>query len=454
MPLRSNSRARARLTVPLTLLCTWGVGSATADTRVTRILSIPVSKSQLSVQQTPIDTFDGRVYTANIEPGRNGDSADTSLSTRVRQGTRESDGSFTWRTFSVDDRTAANPYHTAPAIGVDRTGRVHVAYNMHNLPWQYQRTEASHDLASFRFRGQEIGKAEIDRAFYRNKTDFPTLGKAEIPGNQISYPAFFRNRSGELYLSYRFAARPDRAFADRSMSGGVARYDVASQGWTGVGGRLTLGRNDFARHPDAADEVAAVAESLGWTVYLPDLLFDADDNLHMQFFWRSGTAGRDLTRPCYVTLRSDGRFVDPDGRDRGETLGAGDCGNMGFSNSDSFFSIANSAMSREGVPHVLLSPMGERRQILRLDGSRWVREKAPWGATEIFFDRYDTLWAVASGIRLLRRPSGASEWELVHSNRGGGDCHPRAVVDESGTTAFLHTHSCDGKQVNLYEIEL
>nr|MBX2884182.1 hypothetical protein [Granulosicoccus sp.] len=48
------------------------IGSEVGD--VVKILeNLPVSKAQLTTQQTSINTRDGYVYTANIEPGPNGD---------------------------------------------------------------------------------------------------------------------------------------------------------------------------------------------------------------------------------------------------------------------------------------------------------------------------------------------------------------------------------------------
>jgi len=60
-----------------------------AEQTTAAILSnLPVSSSQLNVQQSPVDTAHGYVYTANIEPGPNGDVKGTDLHTILRKGTQ------------------------------------------------------------------------------------------------------------------------------------------------------------------------------------------------------------------------------------------------------------------------------------------------------------------------------------------------------------------------------
>jgi len=440
---------------PILVSAAFVAAPASADgPSVRRLLSVEVSQAQQMVQQTPIDTRDGYLYTANIEPGPNGDSDDTTLRTVLRQGKRGWDGRFDWTSVELESRTMADPYHTAPAIGIDRGGHVHVAYNMHNTPWQYARSEEPHDIRSIAFRGQVMTRELIDRAFYANKTSFPTLGTGEIPGNLVTYPAFVRDRTGELHVSYRFAARPARGFTERTFSGGVARYDLASRSWRAIGGAETLSENDFDPRPDVPSESISIAGQQHWTVYHPDLAFDSANRLHATFFWRPGRGGGDLSRPCHVIVQADGTFIDAKGRTLDPPLRPSDCGNMGFSDWRSFYTIAAFKTSNAGVPHALLSPRGESRQILRLEGTTWVREPAPYGATEIFFDADDTLYAIASGLRILRRRAGDVDWELIHRTPGGGDCYPRAVVDEEKRNAYIHTQSCDLERVNIYAIDL
>ena len=53
-----------------------------------------------------------------------------------------------------------NKYHTQASIGIDKLGHIHVAYNMHNTPWQYSISEYSENIESFIFFGQEVSMAQ------------------------------------------------------------------------------------------------------------------------------------------------------------------------------------------------------------------------------------------------------------------------------------------------------
>jgi len=130
-----------------------------------------------------------------------------------------------------DTRTLLDPYHTQPSLAFDRNGYLHVAYNMHNLPWQYVVSHQPYDVRQFDFNGQSVTLSQLDALRLSNKTHYPDVGKAQIPGNQITYPAFFKNRAGDLYLTYRYALRPARAWEERARAAGVARYDADNRTW-------------------------------------------------------------------------------------------------------------------------------------------------------------------------------------------------------------------------------
>jgi len=416
-----------------------------------------VSTSQLMVQQTPVDTQHGYVYTANIEHGANGDENSTNLHTVVRQGVQNDDGSWSWSQTLVEDRTVHNQWHTAPSVVADTEGYVHVAYNMHNYPWQYKRSQTPHSIDDFEFRGQAITKAEIDRSKFENKTSFQTNGHADIPGNQITYPAFFKDRNRNIYATYRFAAKPRRSFEQRTMSGGIASYDTQLKSWRAIGGQLQVTEGtDYTAHADAPSAPTSLASDTGWTVYHPRLMFGPGNELHVNWFFRNGIAGAELSKPCYAKSMDTYAFTDAAGSSITLPRNSDDCGNVGYANSQSFYSVGNSAMDASGKPHIVLSPIGGVRQIVSYDNNsgQWTREDTPNNATEIFFDAYDNLWAIATGIRVMVRLSGSSDWNTVYTDPDGGNCFPKVSVNETGDTAFVHTHACDQKSVTIYGVRL
>jgi hypothetical protein len=187
-------------------------------------------------------------------------------------------------------------------------------------------------------------------------------------------------------------------------------------------------------------------------------MFGPANELHVNWFFRQGIAGAELTRPCYVKTHSQNlqSFTDASGEGVSLPMAAEDCGNMGYPDSQEFYSIGNSAMDNHGKPYVVLSPIGESRKLLSYDGSsgQWQREDTPDNATEIFFDADNNLWAVASGIRIMVRLDGSTSWNTVYSDPQANACFPKVSVNETGDTAFVHTHACDQKSITIYAVRL
>jgi len=424
---------------------------------VTKILTdLPVSTSQTNVQQSPIDVSGRYLYTANIEPGPNGDSKGVRLRTILRQGQQRGDNSWEWKNVTVDDRTLYDRWHSAPSVAVDKSGEIHVAYNMHNFPWQYKKSERAHDISSMVFKGQQITDAELKLAEEKNRTRFPTLGSAAIPGNQITYPAFYKDRNNDLYVSYRFAAAPKRAFFERIMSTGIAKYNANNRSWSAIGARLTPNDGDFDKDSGSPDAAMPFAGKQGWTSYIPKVVFSKQNNMIVSMFWRSGIADRQIAMPCVVRSISNNDVVDMKGGSISLPVQPEQCGNVGIPNSREFYSIGSFAIDNEDNPYLLMSPTEGSRFISRYSASqqRWIEEKAPEAATEIFFDNDNNLYAVASGIKIFKRSGVSSAWEKIYDENSPKYCYPKVVVDKSGKNAFIHTQSCDEKHITIYGLRL
>ena len=424
---------------------------------VTKILTdLPVSTSQTNVLQSSVDSNGRYLYTANIEPGPNGDSTGVSLRTVLRQGYQRSDNSWEWKSVIVDDRTMHNRWHTAPSVAVDKTGAIHVAYNMHNFPWQYKKSDRAHDITSMEFKGQQISDAELIMADKHNRTRFPTLGSAAIPGNQITYPAFYKDKNDELYISYRFAAAPKRKFSERVMSTGIAVYDTNSRAWTSIGAKHNHSEGDFKQDTASPDAAISFAGKRGWTSYLPRVVFNKQNDMFVSMFWRDGVAGRQVSMPCVVRSISRNDVVDMKGGSISLPIQPEQCGNIGVSNSKEFYSIGSFAIDNEDNPYLLLSPTQGSRFISRYSSvqHRWITEEAPHGATEIFFDNDNNMYAIASGITIFKRSSIDADWQKIYSENAAKNCYPKVKTDASGKNAFVHTQSCDEKHVTIYGLRL
>ncbi len=424
---------------------------------VSKILTdLPVSTSQTNVQQSSIDSSGRYLYTANVEPGPNGDAIGVPLRTVLRQGYQRSDNSWEWKSIIVDDRTMHNRWHTAPSVAVDKTGAIHVAYNMHNLPWQYKKSDRAHDITSMAFKGQQITDTELKLVEEKNQTRFPTLGSAAIPGNQITYPAFYKDKNDDLYVTYRFAAAPKRSFSERAMSTGIAFYDSNSRVWSSIGAKYNHSDGDFDSHADAPGAAIPFAGKRGWTSYLPKVVFSKQNNMIVSMFWRDGVAGRQVTMPCVVRTISRNDVVDMKGGSMSLPIQPEQCGNLGIAGDKAFYSIGSFAIDSEDNPYLLLSPTEGSRFISRYSAAeqRWIEEEAPEGATEIFFDKDNNMYAIASGIKIFKRTNVNAEWQKIYSEGSTRNCYPKVKMDASGKNAFIHTQSCDEKHITIYGLRL
>jgi len=431
------------------------IGSSVGD--VSKVLeNLTVSTSQTNVQQTPLAVANGFLFTANIEHGPNGDKNSYDLLTVLRKGHQTNDGSWEWESTVVEDRTIHDKWHTAPSVAVDKTGNIHVVYNLHNFPWQYKRSTNALDINSLEFKGQYVTDEEIRRAKEENKTSFPTLGKADIPGNQVTYPAFFKDHNNDLYVSYRFAATPKQSFSDRTMSAGVSVYNAVTQTWTAIGGDISLTSADYQNDSNAGNTATAIAAKRGWTSYHPRLVFDQNNRMFVNWFWRAGTAGAKITRPCLLYTDNRLDFKDASGTSVSMPAEPDDCSNVGYSNSTEFYSVGNTTINSLGEPHMLLSPESGSRQILHYDTntSTWIREDSPSNATEIFFDDEDNLWAISSGIRIFLRQAGQNSWTTIYDDSSSNNCYPKAELDQTKSYAFIHAESCDSKSISIYGLRL
>ncbi|MDB4224437.1 BNR repeat-containing protein [Granulosicoccus sp.] len=431
------------------------IGSAMGD--VVKILdALQVSRSQVNTQMTPIANANGFVYIANIEHGLNGDEDGVTLHTVVRQGRQNTMGVWSWESVLVEDRTVFDEWHTAPSIEVDRDGQVHIVYNMHNIPWQYKRTTEPHDIQSFEFRGQYVSQEQINTWKFDNSTTFPSFGYADIPGTQITYPRFEKDPNGELYIAYRFASRPKRSWPERTFGAGLAEYSRADQVWTAIGEPLDVTLEDYDFHPDAPVTSTPFAAKTGWTVYHPSLVFDNQIGMGVLMLWRSGTAGATTSKPCFAWSDNKLDFETLGGVPLSLPLQPEDCSNLGFADSDSFYNIADSEMDSLGNIYLILDPVGKPSVLLSYKAStgQWQEEESPAGATEIFLDSDDKLWAVASGPTLHMRASISSSWQEVYSNTGSPQCYPRASVSSDGSIAFIHTHNCNRQDISVFAVRL
>jgi len=449
---------RCLVLILITPICT-NVFSGNSDSKfelVTILDSIEVSESQKIAQQTPIDTFNNAVYIANIEAGRAGDIDGIELNTVVRKGVETADGSWAWSETVVDSNTVHDPWHTSPAIGIDDQGYIHIAYNMHNYPWQYSVSKSPEDISGFKFRGDKMSLKEKKQAKFDNKTSFKDMGYADIPGNQITYPAFYKDNQGGLYITYRFAAKPARPYKQRTMSSAIAKYDSSSQAWQSIGGELQLSEDDYKTSFFRKTIIPrALASQTGWTSYHPRLAFGPEARLNVNWFWREGTAGEKLERPCFVYSNDHTTFQKYDGSKQALPASSSDCSNINIDNAQTFYTAGSFTVDSKGTPYILLSPTESEREIYTLKDGHWSVEESPNQATELFVDANDALWAISTGLNIFKRDSVNAPWIEVHKSDTRAQCHAKVALNDAKNTAYIYTQACGKKNtVSVFRLNL
>lgn len=394
------------------------------------------SQGDVSVFSTPVDAQSGQIAVAlvtdadaNTTPGY--------LNTVVRQG-KKVGSVWQWQTTTLDSHTLLDPYHTQPSLVFDRNGYIHVAYNMHNLPWQYAISEQPYDASRFVFHGQAVSKRELDALRLENKTHYPDRGQALIPGNQITYPAFFKNRSGDLFISYRYAMRPARAWEGRSPAAGIARFDDETWTWQPVGGSVALSEGDAVHTGATAPTTTAFAYDAGYVPYLVALTFDADNAMHAVWTWwnkASGQSGGVNVLPSYR------KVADPT---QPTTVASAASNRIAVWPAATTFNTAKSiAIAANGDVLAILEPQGQNRKLIRRNqatGAWSAPVDTPNSASKIMVDRDGNEWLFASGLNLFKRIPGGN-WSRPF-RIGTGLCDPRPVYSETEHSFYILAKTC------------
>lgn len=407
------------------------------------------SQGDVSAFSTPVDAQNGQVVVAlvtdadaNTTPGY--------LNTVVRKGQKVGNA-WQWETTTLDSRTLLDPYHTQPSLAFDRNGHIHVAYNMHNLPWQYSISEQPYDVSRFIFHGQAVSKRELDALRLENKTHYPDRGRGLIPGNQITYPAFFKNRTGDLFISYRYAMRPARAWAGRSPAAGIARFDVDTWTWSPVGGSIALNSGDAVHVGINAFSTTAFAYDAGYVPYLVTLAFDADNAMHAIWTWwdkasnQSGAVNvlpsyrkvADSTQPITVANAKSNRI-------------------SGWSSATVFNTAKSIAIAANGDVLAILEPQGQNRKLVRRNHATGIWSApvdTPNSASKIMVDRDGNEWLFASGLNLFKRIPGG-DWSRPF-RIGTGLCDPRPVYSEAENSFYILAKTCPARErAMIYRYQL
>lgn len=412
------------LTLCLSLVC---ARSASASEAVRDVLpSLTVAASNVGAFYTPMAHRNGAVYTINVEPAATQPNG-INLQTVVRKGVKQGN-SYVWTQTVVENRTLDDAYHALGSIAMDKDGYLHIAYNMHNMPWQYAVSRKPEDISEFQFLGEPLSVGEIGIVRYDNRTPFTYLGQAAIPGSQVTYPAFFQDRNRELYVTYRFALRPKRSFPEREYSAGIARYDAKTRTWSAIGQPVALSADDAdLRRPGQPRTATPFANTRGWWANDPRLWFDEKNGMHVAWSWADyGRFALGATpEPTYAYAYS------PDGKNFFRSDGSAYTLPIQYAQSDTivpgngYNGTPNITLTRggSGAPLIMLNPPRKPYHYVIRDpvSRRWLPPiPSPFAAQVIHVEDNGTAWAFATGPTILatRAPQMASSWRVVYKENG------------------------------------
>ena len=429
-----------------------------SDIRVDLVADIPVSKSNVNLFATSLAYYKGSIYTVNVEEG-DGEPPAIGLNTVVRKYTPTGVGEWHGESYLLEPHTIDDPYHTQASIAVDRLGYIHVAYNMHNMPWQYAVSSKPGDISGFKFLGDYVSLEEKYIVRVQNKTPFPSIGTAAIPGNQITYPSFFYDRKGELFVTYRFATRPKRAFKDRGFAGGIAKYDINTKTWAALGGEIPVTHEDAdLGRGKGVGRVRAFAFTDNWSVYLIRMAFDDANRMHISWLWREGGAGRDTSRPSYAFSPDGGKtFYSSKGQKFALPIQVGEADIIVQYTADNVFSAKSSIETdRNLTPYIITHSHGRPRALVFFDQNRqeWSEpEPMPHSAPLLFIDDDGHHWAFATGPVVFLRDAPGKPWEIVYKFESDVKYgYPRLLKVRGERKIFLHAQSTTEDSVKIFQV--
>ncbi|WP_162238048.1 BNR-4 repeat-containing protein [Rathayibacter sp. Leaf299] len=173
--------------------------------------------------------------------------------------------------------------HNGIAISLDSAGNLHVAAAMHNSDMRYWRTTSPGDLSSLTFR------TALPAAAGKYKY-LVALGNEAL----VTYPVFFRDQPGTLYLMFR-----------NGQSGAantyLYRYDVTTSAWTNTvpTGAPLLGAGGTSGFTEGPDNYSAYPTT---PVFHNDQYGGA---YHLAWVWRGTAASAESTSAVHYAWTKD-----------------------------------------------------------------------------------------------------------------------------------------------------
>jgi len=167
--------------------------------------------------------------------------------------------------------------HRNTCLGVSRQdGRLHLSWDHHNNPLRYTRSRAGFLTDPPR----QMTEADIEPP--------QTIASSTAPTSRVTYPRFFHDADGQLYLFYRQGG-------SGNGENYLHRYDSQRGSWTAIG-KVFSSRGTYEPWQSSTSRNA----------YLHDLLFDANNRLHATWVYREAGATWASNHDLHYAYSDDG----------------------------------------------------------------------------------------------------------------------------------------------------
>ncbi len=415
---------------------------------------VPVSpQGDLGTFPTRLDYQNGYLITAYVDKAPTGQSEP-----ELRQQTIIMLGKFTpngwqWQKHLIDAYTLKDPYHTQPSVAFDKEGYIHIAYGMHNMPWQYFRSTKPYSIDAFENLGTPLSIEQKRTIHYQNQTHFPQLNSGAIPYNQITYPRFFKDKKQTLYITYRFALKPKLAWENRAFSEGLAQYNTETQTWHPIGGKVSLTSKEADFTQGEGQAYPFIYDHNHSPFFLPywlELTFDHKNQLYAIWSWRQGQAGKDTQDLSFVQSPNLQTFTNE--KSQSYTLPINKPQTVPLTPARKKYFNTKHIQIFNGHPLILAESLEGTRELYYLSNqNQWQKlsSSPPQNGGEIMvtYQNTETLWSFASGV-IYKKTSIDKPWRQVASFDSAGKkmCFVQALPVEEQDAIFLYGKTCNSAE--------
>jgi len=224
----------------------------------------------------------------------------------------------------------------------------------------------------------------------------------------------------------------------------MARYDLKEKKWDMIGGILEEGR------------FKVLAKDADYIPYVPRVIFDRSNRMHVSLMWRLGGPGRGAHYPSYFYSDDKGKtFYDINGIKLSMPVSV-HLSNINIDGSEQkYYAITDIAADHSGKPYILVHKYKSKYVLYSYDKvkQKWgLLENFPPGASAIKVEK-GRLYAFASGPVIYVKDIVKDKWKVLAREKGKRYCNPKIADAPADGQFYFYTQSCDLKTARIYRFD-